>query len=170
MTPDSTLAVTKTCPKDGVHLCLPFVSAMVDIVFPFRKMSAKPDQAHCDGVLFHAVDRPKGTVGFDPMLHCDFLQEYVPGQKDASLLQLSERKRETVSQLQAAIAVSVFLGSRYELTGQRAHLQTVAAQRGLLFIRETKEGVLEEEVWHRDRERKFQERTKQTRLPQINRA
>ena len=25
---------------------LPFVSAMVDIVFPFRKMSAKPDQAH----------------------------------------------------------------------------------------------------------------------------
>ena len=21
MTPDSTLAVTKTCPKDGVHLC-----------------------------------------------------------------------------------------------------------------------------------------------------
>ena len=25
---------------------LPFVSVMVDIVFPFRKMSTKPDQAH----------------------------------------------------------------------------------------------------------------------------
>ena len=29
MTPDSTLAVTKTCPKDGVHLLLGYVLAVL---------------------------------------------------------------------------------------------------------------------------------------------
>ena len=34
MTPDSTLAVTNTCPKDGVHLWLPGTAARMDHVIP----------------------------------------------------------------------------------------------------------------------------------------
>ena len=43
--------------RDLCRVRLPFVSVMVDIVFPFRKMSTKPDQAQRAATCYDAFRR-----------------------------------------------------------------------------------------------------------------